>query len=112
MVLEKGEKIHVIHRRYFQAEARRHFVGVVDEYDGGVARVTGFVYTVDRTKFAFVKRPERRTRIVSLVSGDVFINILPTEVDIDNIMYQQENKTVRVTDGSDWHLDLSEVTWM
>lgn len=112
MILEKGEKIHVIHRRYFQAEARRHFVGTVEAYENGIARVTGYVYTVDRAKFSFVKRPERRTRIVSLISGDVFVNILPAEVDIENVVYRQENKMVRVTDGSDWHLDLSEVTWM
>ncbi|HYV26022.1 MAG TPA: hypothetical protein VFA77_00680 [Candidatus Eisenbacteria bacterium] len=112
MILQPGEKLHVIHRRYFEKESRRHFVGIVEAYEGGVARVTGNVFTVDRTKFAFVRRPEMRTRIISLVSGDVLVNVIPPSVDLDKVVYKQEKKSVRVTDGSDWHLDLSEFTWI
>jgi|SRR6185312_1165800 hypothetical protein len=112
MILRVGEKIHVIHRRYFEKEARRHFVGVVDACEGGVIRVTGHVYSVDRVKYLFVRRPEIRTRIISLVSGDVLINVLPDSVNLEKIVYKQEKKGVRVTDGSAWHLDLSEVTWL
>ena len=112
MILKKGEKIHVIHRRFFEKEARRHFVGIVDEYEAGMARATGYIYTVDRSKFAFVRRPEKRTRIIALVSGNLLVNVLPPSVDIDNVVYKQQDKTLRVSDGSDWHLDLSEVAWI
>ncbi len=111
MILKKGEKIHVIHRRNFESEARRHFVGVVDFYENGVARVTGNVFAVDRSKYAFVRRPESRTRIISLSSGDVLVNVLPPDVDLAKIHYKVENKVTRVTDGANWHLDLSEVAW-
>lgn len=112
MILQKGEKVHVIHRRIFEKEARRHFVGIVEDYEGGVARVVGYVYTVDRSKFTFVRRQEKRTRIISLVSGNSLVNIIPDSVDIEKIVYRQEKKAVRVTDGSNWHLDLSEVAWL
>ena len=108
MILKPGEKIHIIHRRHFEKEPHRHFVGVVEAYESGIARVTGHVYTVDPIKFAFFKRPERRTRIVSLSTGDVLVNILPAGIDLD---YKQEKKSVRVTDGSNWFLDLSEIAW-
>jgi hypothetical protein len=111
MVLRPGEKIHIIHRRHFEAEPHRHFVGVVEAYENGIARVTGHVYTVDPIKFAFFKRPEQRTRVVSLSSGDVLVNILPTTVNLDKVVYKQEKKSVRVTDGSDWFLDISEIAW-
>ena len=111
MILRKGEKIHVIHRRLFEKEPHRHFIGVVDEYEGGVARVTGHVYTVDPVKFAFIRRAEKRTRIISVVSGDLLVNVIPPAVDLEKIIYKQEAKSVRVTDGADWHLDLSEFTW-
>lgn len=111
MILHPGEKIHVIHRRFIEQESRRHFVGVVEAYEGGLARVTGFVWTVDPTKFAFMRRPDQRTRIISLVSGDVLVNVLPSSVDLEKIVYKQDKKGVRVTDGSDWHLDLSEFAW-
>jgi hypothetical protein len=111
MILKPGEKVHVIHRRIYEKDHHRHFIGVVEAYDLGVARITGHVYTVDSVKFSFVKRPELRTRLVSVVSGDVLINIIPPAVNLDKITYKQERKAVRVTDGSDWHLDLSEYSW-
>ncbi len=112
MILKQGEKVHIIHRRQYEKDHHRHFVGVVDSYEGGVARVTGNVYTVDPVKFAFLRRPEPRTRLVAVASGDVLVNILPPTVALDKIVYRQERKAVRVTDGSDWYLDLSEFTWM
>ena len=78
----------------------------------GVARVSGHVYTVDPVKFSFIKRPEIRTRLISIISGDLLVNVIPPEVDLSKVVYKQERKAVRVTDGSDWHLDISEYTWM
>lgn len=112
MLLQPGEKIHVIHRRRLEKEPHRHFIGVVEAYENGVARVIGHVWTVDRVKFTFVKRPETRTRLVPVSSGDLIVNILPPAVNLENIVYKQEKKSVRVTDGSDWFLDLSEFAWL
>ncbi len=112
MILKPGEKLHVIHRRHFENEAHRHFVGVVEAYEAGVARLTGYVFTVDRVKYTFIKRPEQRTRFISLLAADLLINLIPEDVDLAKIQYKQENKQLRVTDGENWHLDLSEHTWM
>ena len=111
MILQKGEKIHIIHRRHSEKEPHRHFVGVVDAYENGIARVTGHIFTVDPTKFIFFRRPDQRTRIISLVSGEVLVNVLPPSVALEKIVYKQEKKSVRVTDGADWHLDISEFAW-
>jgi hypothetical protein len=112
MILQQGEKVHVIHRRHFEKDHHRHFIGTVESYDCGVARVTGHVYTVDPVKFSYVRRPEMRTRIISIVSGDLLVNVLPPQVALEKITYKQEKSAVRVTDGSEWHLDISEFTWM
>lgn len=112
MILKPGEKVHVIHRRYFEKETRRHFVGIVEGYQDGVARVTGYVFGLDRVKFTFVKRPELRTRIISLSSGDVLVNVIPDSVNVEAIDYKMVKKNLRVTDGSEWYIDLSEVTWL
>ena len=111
MILKPQEKVHVIHRRFFPKEAHRHFIGVVEYYENGIARVTGHVFTVDRIKYTFMRRPEVRTRILAVASGDLLINVLPPQVDLEKVYYKQEKKALRVTDGSDWHLDLSELTW-
>jgi hypothetical protein len=111
MILRSGEKIHVIHRRFYEKDPHRHFIGTVEDYEGGVARVVGHVYTVDTVKFQYIRRPEVRTRIISLVSGDLLVNIIPPSVDLEKISYKLEKKSVRVSAGPEWHLDLSEFTW-
>jgi hypothetical protein len=111
MILQQGEKIHVIHRRNFETDPHRHFAGTVDDYENGIARVTGHIYTVDMVKFSFFRRPELRTRIISLISGDLLVNVLPEEVDLEKVVYKQEKSSVRVTDGSDWHMDISDLAW-
>lgn len=111
MILRCGEKVHVIHRRLYDKDQHRHFIGTVEAYEAGVARVVGYVYTVDTVKFQYIRRPELRTRIISIVAGGLLINVIPPSVNLDKIIYKQEKKGVRVTDGSDWHLDLSEFTW-
>ena len=110
-ILTPGEKIHVIHRRHFEKEPHRHFVGVVDAYENGLARVTGHLFTVDPVKFKFIRRPELRVRIISLANGDVLVNVIPRTVDLEKVAYRQEAKSVRVTDGAGWQLELSEVAW-
>jgi hypothetical protein len=111
MILKPGEKLHVIHRRKFEREPHRHFVGIVEAYETGVARVTGHVYTVDTVKLSFFRRPEKRTRILAISSGDLLVNVVPAEVDLEKIVYKIEKKSLRVTDGSTWHLDISELAW-
>ena len=110
-ILTAGEKVHLIQRRQLEKEPHRHFIGVVDAYDSGVVRVTGHIYTVDTATFRFFRRPEARTRIISASSGDVLINVLPPSVDLEKIIYKQEKKALRISDGSAWHLDISESGW-
>jgi hypothetical protein len=110
-ILAVGEKVHIIHRRRFVKEPHRHFVGVVDAYENGVARVTGYIFSVDQGKAKFLRRPDPRTRLVSVVSGEILLNVLPPSVNLEKIQYHQEPKAVRVSDGSDWHLDISEFAW-
>jgi hypothetical protein len=112
MILKQGEKVHVIHRRNFEKEGRRHFVGIVDDYEHGVARVTGHVFALDKNEGAFERRKGVRTRIISLSSGDLFVNVIPETVDLEKVVYKQVKQAIRVTDGSDWHLDLSEAVWV
>ena len=108
-ILAPGEKIHVIHRRHFDHEPHRHFVGVVNDYREGVLRMTGHVYAVDPTTYQFIRRPEQRVRVVSVVSGEVIVNVIPPSVDLSKISYRLEGTAGRVRAGCDWHLDISDV---
>ena len=52
-----------------------------------------------------------RTRIIPLSSGELLVNVIPPSVNLEKIVYRQEKKSVRVTDGSQWYLDISDLAW-
>jgi hypothetical protein len=56
-------------------------------------------------------KPEKRSRIISLHAGNVVVNVLPSTVDLDQVRYESKGRNLRVTDGSDWHLDMKEYGW-
>jgi hypothetical protein len=91
-ILSAGEKVHIIHRRYLEKEPHRHFIGTVGVYEGEIARVTGHLFTVDPIRFEFFRRPERRTRLVSLLSGDLLVNIIPSIIDLDGTTCQRRRR--------------------
>jgi hypothetical protein len=53
MILERGAKVLVSHRRLFELDHGRYFIGVVEAYDAGVARVCGHTWTRDGYKGHF-----------------------------------------------------------
>ena len=110
LLLESGEKIHVIHRQLFEGDTRRHFVGTIEGCEEGVARATGFLFAMDTNLNQFIKRDTPRTRIISLSCGSVIVNVLPKDVQIDKITYNYHagGDTI-VTDGGNWHLDISHL---
>ncbi len=111
-LLSPGEKIHVIHRRHFEKDARRHFVGEVEFYEPGLARATGYVFVVDDlNKHMFVKRPDRRTKLIPIGSGEVIVNVIPPEVDLERLRFEIEERALYVTDGKEWRMDVREFGW-
>ena len=98
-LLSPGEKIHVMHRRRFDKDVRRHFVGEVESYEQGVARASGYVFVIDDlSKHLFVKRPDRRTKLVPITSGDVIVNVIPNTVDLERVAYEMKDRSLRVAE--------------
>ena len=109
MILNTGEYLHIIHRQLFPDDARRHFVGTVESHEGTVVRVKGYLFAMDPKTDEFVRRAQLRTRIISL-HDRVIVNVLPARVQIDKITYtHQPNGDILVTDGTDWHLDITHL---
>ena len=111
-LLSPGEKIHVIHRRQFEKDARRHFVGQVESYDHGLARASGYVFVVDDlNKHMFVKRPDRRTKLIPISSGAVIVNVIPENTDLEGVHYELKDSALHVTDGNSWRIEVKEFGW-
>src|SRR5690348_11039759 len=110
MILQVGEKVLVIHRQLFERDAKRHFIGTVQQCEGSLARVTGYLFALEATSNEFVKRPSLRTRIIAMGDAAVIVNVLPDNVRIENVAYSHESGgDTLVTDGGEWRLDLTHL---
>jgi len=111
MLLKLGEIVHLIHHRRFERDVRRHFIGVIEGYELGLARLNGYAFvTDDMNKHEFVRRPDRRTKIAALASGNLIVNVIPAGVEIAKIRYELRDRRLVVTDGS-WEMDIKEFGW-
>jgi hypothetical protein len=110
MLLRPNEKVHVMHRSYFDKAGGRTLVGEVEACDAGVARVRGHIFAADQSKNAPLRQTEVVTRFISLVNGEHIVTPLPETVAIDKITYVQDAQGLRLTDGSDWAIHLSTLT--
>lgn len=111
VVLVVGEKIHIITRRSFEGDVQRHFVGEVEVATESVVRVWGytFVFEFDAMMYRFVRRPETRVKIVSLVDSGNIINVISPEVKLEELEYQTSaEKHLVVTDGKTFRMDINE----
>lgn len=110
MVVHQGEKIHIIIRRRFENDLRRHFIGEIIEVDGLLARTEGYVFVLDTTNNQYIRRKDMRTRLVSLADSGNIINVLPANADLQNTKYVEETTEQRlvVTDEKTFELDINE----
>jgi len=108
MLLEPGSKLLVSHRRLFAEDQPRFFVGHVDEFEEGLVKLTGFSWTRDPRR-GFLRKDDRRTKIVSLVSGAVIAYQLPAEVLIEDLeITQPGGQVIVMSDGKKFSMDLAE----
>jgi len=109
MIIEPGEKIHVIVRRRFFDDIRRHFVGEVKESFDSIVKVQGYVFILDPSINLFVKKPHGQTRLISLIDSCNIVTIIPTETKLEKLVYKfSENNRMIVTDGDAFCMDVNE----
>jgi hypothetical protein len=109
MIIKPGEKIHVIIRRRFESDLRRHFIGEVTATTDNALLVAGHVFVLDMGTNRYARRPELRTRVVSLTDSGNIINLLPAAADVANTVYEvNADKRMVVTDNQTFSLDINE----
>lgn len=112
MILAPGEKVHMVERRYFADDVRRHVAGEVLDCTDHAIRLRGHVWVFDSAQGRFVQKPAIRERVVCMGSR-LIINVLPPEADLEAIRYIADPlKGLQVTDEKSFSLEITEFTAM
>jgi hypothetical protein len=112
MIVEIGEKVHIIERRNFENEVRRHFIGEVTRVSERAIRLLGYLWAFDRTKGEYVRKTDVRERVIYPGERHL-INVLPPDADLAKCRYITDAKRgLGVTDGSSFFLEITEFTAM
>lgn len=107
-VLEVGEAVHIITRRLFDGDVRRHFTGRVTAAANGLVRAEGWVFVFNRGTNEFIRRSERRTRVFALDDAGNIVNVLPSGIEPANLRYEFSETGLMITDGIDFAVDINE----
>ncbi len=111
MIISVGEKLHIILRRQFEGDVRRHFLGTVEAHEGAVIRAKGYTFIYNRAKTRFIRKPEIRYGIFDLASPGYIVNFIPEEVELENLTYQTTEEGYLVfTDNVNYNLDINELS--
>jgi len=110
MLLDQGEKVHVMHHSFSDKPSGRTLIGTVELCEAGVVRIRGHIYTVDPTLGFPTRQPEAVTRFISLVNGDHVVTPLPATTVLENIIYRQDTQGLWLTDGTQWGVHLSTLS--
>jgi hypothetical protein len=109
VILERGTKLLISHRRLFAEDQPRFFVGVVEVCEGGVARVSGHSWVREQLRGDILRKQDRRTKLVALASGSLFIYVLPEDLDIEALRIEHgKDRDHVLTDGKAFRMDISE----
>jgi hypothetical protein len=99
-VAEVGDKFHIMTRRLFENDLRRHFVGEVLAVSGGLAELEGYTFIFQASMNEYQRLPDTRVRVFSLGEAGHIVNKLPRNVELEAVGYRMiENRRV-VTDGA------------
>jgi hypothetical protein len=107
-MLEVGEVVHVIERRTFENDLRRHFVGIVERVSENSFRATGYAFVFDSNRDTYVRSQTKRTRILAVGSSGLIINVAPEGTDVENVRYVDVNGHLTVTDYEAFSLSVNE----
>ena len=107
-VIEIGDKLHIMTRRLFAEDIRRHFAGEITAVSELLIEMHGYTFIFNTSVNEYRRLPETRTRIFSLGNAGHIINKVPRDVDLDSLSYQIVEQRLVVTDKRSFSLAVNE----
>ncbi len=108
-MLEQGDKLLIVHRRLFEKDTPRFFVGDVQAYEAGIAKVNGYTFVKDLFSGNMQKKAHARIKIMSIISGTFIVYQLPVTVLLDSVRFDLDQEGALVlTDDGGFSMDVAE----
>ena len=108
-MLNQGEKLLIVHRRLFEKDTPRFFVGVVLIYEAGIVKVKGYTFVKDMFSGNMQKKSDLRTKVMSIVSGTLIVYQLPVTALLDSMRFSlDQDGGLVLTDEGGFSMDVSE----
>ncbi|HSM16340.1 MAG TPA: hypothetical protein VK845_04990 [Gemmatimonadales bacterium] len=92
----------------FEEDLRRHFVGSITGGSGNYHEVQGYAFIFQPGRNEWQRRPELRTRIFSLGSAGLIVNVIPDDIDTVALAYALVGNRLVLTDNAGYSLDINE----
>jgi hypothetical protein len=108
MIINKNDKMLISHRRLYKEDASRFFTGIVEEYQDGLVRISGYSWQMSMIQSDVVKKEDMRTKIISLSSGMFICYQLPVTVEMESLHINYHKQGYSITDGKKFVMDLSD----
>lgn len=107
-LLEPGDRLLVVHRRLFERDDSRFFLGEVEAGEAGIVRVSGYSFIRDAIAGSVCRKREPRTKLLSIASGTLLVYVLPRNLDLEQTELHWKDAEIQLTDGNNFSMDLSE----
>ncbi len=108
MILQSGNKLLIVHRRLFEADRTRYFLGTVNAYEDGVASVSGYTFVHDHVDGDYLRKDDERTKIMPIRSGSLIVYLLSSDFAIDEARICTRENRLILSDGRGCEMNLSE----
>lgn len=108
MLIENGDVILVSHRRMFERDETRYFLGRTLACEGPLLKAEGYSFVRDLSNGMIIKKEEKRIKLLSLDSPGHIVYQLPGDVNVDNVDIASGNGDAYMVDGCNRLLNLSE----
>ena len=110
MILESGDTVLVSHRRLFDGDEARFFVGRTIRCEGALFKAEGYSFVRDLANGHIVRKPERRTKVISLSAPGQIVYQLPADLDLDSVDIISRTSETMLVCGPRQIMNLSEHT--
>ena len=107
VVVKSGDKLLACHRRLFESDEPRFFVGEVLSSSDWLIKLRGYSYYRNLNTGHFDRKDEVRTKVISAL-GAYILYELPPRVAVESLQIVSQGSKVMLHDGNAFALDLTE----